>query len=419
MATLIRVLYNLYLHPLSRFQGPKSLASSDVLLSMHQLRGTCHSAIKQAHDSYGSVVRIAPNELSFISLPAWNDIYARCDGRPAMPKDKLFFNDMLLDRRALSVANDHDHGRIRRALAPAFSQKSILEQEPILSKHVGLLLEKLKQEAHDCRRVDLRDWYNFTTFDVIGDLAFGEGFGCLENGSYHSWVRFVLDFFYAATLLHVCHKFYPLNRLLSLMLPASVMNKRERHSKMSLEKVRQRMEIGSDRSDYISYLLKGSKSEKLTIPEIEAQASVIILAGSETASVGLAAATYHLLKNINALDKLTREVRHAFATEDRIKILALNRLPYLSAVLQETLRVSPPIVNGFPREVPKSGAMIGGCWVPGGVSKVHIDSRASDYLRQQHSDRGLCQSLGCISVRKTFPGPGAFHSGAMVKRYTI
>jgi cytochrome P450 len=166
-----------------------------------------------------------------------------------MPKDKLFFNDMLLDRRALSVANDHDHGRIRRALAPAYSQKSILEQEPILVKHVDLLITRLKQEALDCRSVDLRHWYNFTTFDVIGDLAFGEGFGCLEGGSYHIWVRFILDFLYATTLLHVCHKFYPLNWVLTLMLPTSVMNKRERHSEMSLEKVRQRMETGSDRSN--------------------------------------------------------------------------------------------------------------------------------------------------------------------------
>lgn len=65
------------------------------------------------------------------------------------------------------------------------------------------------------------------------------------------------------------------------------------------ENVRQRMEIGSDRSDYISHLLKGFKSEEPTIPEIEVQASVITLTGSEPASIGLATATYHLLKNIN------------------------------------------------------------------------------------------------------------------------
>ena len=197
-----------------------------------------------------------------------------------MPKDKLFFNDMLLDKKALSVANDHDHGRIRRALAPAFSQKSILEQEPILAKHVDLLIRKLKQETQDSRTVDLRDWYNFTTFDIIGDLAFGEGFGCLTSSSHHIWVRFVLDFFYSTTLLHVCHKFYPLNQLLTMILPISVMNKRQRHIEMSLERVRQRMGTGSDRSDYIFHLMKGSKSEQLTVAEIEAQASVIILAGS-------------------------------------------------------------------------------------------------------------------------------------------
>ncbi len=141
-------------------------------------------------------------------------------------------------------------------------------------KHVNLLMKKFEQEGCGHRSVVLRDWYNFTTFNVIGDLAFGEGFGSLESSSYHRWVRFVLEFFYATTFLHVCHMCYPLNRLLTFMLPTPVMNKRERHSEMSVEKVRQRMGTGSDRSGYISHLLKGSKSEMLTIPEIEAQASV-------------------------------------------------------------------------------------------------------------------------------------------------
>lgn len=60
---------------------------------------------------------------------------------------------------------------------------------------------------------------------------------------------------------------------------------------------------------------------------------------------------------MNTLDKLTQEGRYAFATEDKTNILALYQLLYLCAVLQETLRTSPPIMDGFPHKVPKPGAI--------------------------------------------------------------
>lgn len=42
--------------------------------------------------------------------------------------------------------------------------------------------------------VDLITWLNFFTFDVIGDLSFGESpFSCLAAGEYHPWVLATLD----------------------------------------------------------------------------------------------------------------------------------------------------------------------------------------------------------------------------------
>ena len=42
---------------------------------------------------------------------------------------------------------------------------------------------------------DMKDWYNFCTFDIIGELAFGEPFGSTASGTY--WTRipsFYTDF---------------------------------------------------------------------------------------------------------------------------------------------------------------------------------------------------------------------------------
>lgn len=53
----------------------------------------------------------------------------------------------------------------------------------------------------------------------------------------------------------------------------------------------------------------------------------MILAGSETVSVKLAAATYQLLTTSNTLDKLVREIQHSIVSEDKNYILALNQIP--------------------------------------------------------------------------------------------
>jgi hypothetical protein len=37
-------------------------------------------------------------------------------------------------------------------------------------------------------RVNIVQWLNFTTFDTIGDLSFGESFHALRTEGYHNWI---------------------------------------------------------------------------------------------------------------------------------------------------------------------------------------------------------------------------------------
>jgi hypothetical protein len=43
-------------------------------------------------------------------------------------------------------------------------------------------------------RVDLVEWYNWITFDVVGELVFAESFGCLEGERSHPFVEVVTQF---------------------------------------------------------------------------------------------------------------------------------------------------------------------------------------------------------------------------------
>ena len=206
-------------------------------------------------------------------------------------------------------------------------------------------------------------------FDVLSDFVFGEDLGCVRRGTYHEWAQFVIDYFYAATLLHQCHKFWPLNRVLASLIPASVRDRKEDHTEASLQRVRRRINTPTERPDFMFHFLRNAEKEQLSMPVIEAQATVVILAGSESTAVALTAAVYRILSNQEVYEKLCNEIRTTFATSAEITLQDVQaKLRYLDAVVKETMRIDSPLANGFTRVVPdKGGAMISGNWVPQAV----------------------------------------------------
>ena len=91
------------------------------------------------------------------------------------------------DPNAIMGPEEDDHSRFRRILTNAFSEKSLKAQAPIIQHYVHQLVDQMKVRAGDT--VDLVEWLNFCTFDVSGDLSFGESFDCLKNGKAHPWVE--------------------------------------------------------------------------------------------------------------------------------------------------------------------------------------------------------------------------------------
>lgn len=131
------------------------------------------------------------------------------------------------------------------------------------------------------------------------------------------------------------------------------------HTEASLERVRKRTATDTDRYDFMHYFLKQANKEQLPTKTIEAQASVVILAGSETSSVAETAAVYHISTHPDVYKKLQKEIQTAFASIQDIKLQDVLKLPYLDAVVQEALRIHAPLANGFTRWVPdKNGATI-------------------------------------------------------------
>jgi cytochrome P450 len=58
----------------------------------------------------------------------------------------------------LTMADDHNHTRQRRALAYSFSQKALSEQEDLVRGYVDTLITKLKIKANNKEVFNLVDW---------------------------------------------------------------------------------------------------------------------------------------------------------------------------------------------------------------------------------------------------------------------
>lgn len=107
-------------------------------------------------------------------------------------------------------------------------------------------------------------------------------------------------------------------------------------------------------------------------------ASVLVVAGAETTATTIMAAIYFLLTNPAAYQKLQIEVQTAFSSEASITVMKVNKLEYMRACLDETMRMLPAVQGGLPRVVPPGSRVLNGKLVPGNVSIPIEDVLASD-----------------------------------------
>jgi len=96
--------------------------------------------------------------------------------------------------------------------------------------------------------------------------------------------------------------------------------------------------------------------------------SELMIAGSETMTMALSAALNLLVHNVDKMKVLVGEIRGRFPSLDEITVQAVRDMGYLNAVLNEVLRLCPPVPWMPPWRVPEGGGMVCGRWLPGGVS---------------------------------------------------
>lgn len=101
------------------------------------------------------------------------------------------------------------------------------------------------------------------------------------------------------------------------------------------------------------------------------------MAAGETTATTLTMTLYLLLTNPDVLAELIEEVRSAHLDYAEITISSASQLPYLAAVIKESMRLWPVAPLGRPRVSP--GTVICGHYVPSGVCLTRSSRVAPSY----------------------------------------
>ena len=353
---------------MSKFPGPKLWAASNIPLAWALCTGNLAQCLLTLHETYGEVVRVAPKELSYISAEAWRDVLSHRQGHDEFAKA----NPIPLPNgvRGILQAKRADHSRFRRLLSHSFSEKGMREQQSTLQYYVDLLIDGLKKNAEKGSQ-DMTRWFNWATFDIIGKLSFGASFGCLEHWQTHPWIETI--FCNVRVIINMqALKRLNMDSLSPLIISSKTRRLRIFNFKYSSDKIEERMKQGTERGDFWDNVLKhsnkGDGEKGMTVEEMKSNASNMVLAGSETTATLLSGCIYQLLRNPSAMAKITSEIRSAFSSSDEIDLFNVGKLKYTLAVLDETMRIYPPVPTPAARVVPKGGDTVAGEFLPEGTT---------------------------------------------------
>ncbi|KAF2676351.1 benzoate 4-monooxygenase cytochrome P450 [Lentithecium fluviatile CBS 122367] len=368
---VLKIFYNLFLHPLRSYPGPIIGRATALYSDKATISGNLPQLLHHLHLKYGPVVRITPNELSFIDADVWKDVYGH--HATAFEKDKMFYGpDSYGTPAGIIRADNAAHARQRKLVSHAFSDKALRDQEALLKGYAELLVTKLKELGAKGMKTDLVKWYNFTTFDIMGDLAFGEPLKLLEDAKYTPWVNSVFGHIRLVAISQVIRR-WGFDKLFQMCIPMKAKEQRKTHMRFSSDRVDARLAKKTDRPDIWTYVLRHSEDEEhkgkgLHPTEMHSNGAIFMLAGTETTATELSGLTYFLLKNPAKMARLQEEIRTAFSTLDDLHMNELSKLTYLNACLEEGLRMYPPVPVGLPRTTPRDGAQVAGSWVAGGTT---------------------------------------------------
>ena len=336
---------------------------------------TCEGKTSSKLLTIGPYVRYAPGKLITDEVDALRDIYT---GHKNFLKAPLYRELRHQSANSLTMVNKVEHARRRRIISQCVSDVSLRLHEPTIMFHIKKcfdLVTKTDDLVRDDKSQpgwtparDMADWFNWLTFDIMGDVIFGVTSDLLGNSAKRNIPIAIEESNVRISVLAACPNIR-LGGLDRWLFPKAIVARNE--FLKFLRDLVERCQSSSDGSclrNAVS-ILKSSADPvtgaRLSDKEVLAESTTLCIAGADTASTALAAIFYYLSNSVHAYTRASQEVRSIFSSADEIKAgPTLSKLVYVRACINEALRMSPPAGGGLMREVQAGGATVGGRYLP-------------------------------------------------------
>ncbi|KAL6240925.1 hypothetical protein RBB50_012184 [Rhinocladiella similis] len=397
--------YRLYFHPLAKFPGPKLAALTGWYEFYHDIvhKGQFIWKLQELHDKYGPIVRISPEELHIRDSHYYEELYA-----PGSKK-----RDKYVGWVAMAGAPDssfatapHNLHRIRRAaLNPYFSKRSISQTENLILAKVQVLCRRLEQACKSGQVIRLDVAYMALTMDVITHYCFGHSYDYLEEDDFKaSWKEtviagsangaFLRQFPWALPIL----KMAPLSLVQVLNPPAGHLMAWQKMVRAQVDDIIAKNKEGKKTKGTVFQALLDSDlpPEEKSADRLQDEGQTIVGAGSETTAKSLAVITFYLCEDKKKLERLREELRTVMPTPtSSVSLTTLEQLPYMTAVINEGIRLMFGVTTRLPRVSPTEALRYKDWVIPPGtpVSQsnyfVHMDSTIFPNPETYDPDRWL------------------------------
>ncbi|KAJ2784772.1 hypothetical protein H4R18_000899 [Coemansia javaensis] len=399
-----KVIYERWVTPLAEVPGSLLHSLTSIPMRYYMLRGRMPEFVEALHQRYGPVVRISPQRVSFSDIAAAKQIL----GSHAFVKTPAYSMPSPIEPNTFSTLQPEVSVERRKQLGPGFSHRHLAAMESSIRQccviNVQRKIDALLAAHADGRAViQYNKWFSLITLDTIGVLGFGQQFRALERERHDlvpvlnrirafNYITMALPWLKGAPKLLGGRL-----RTLATLLSFSQRAIDERRSQPAASG------SGSNApDDLLQRMLDESRAgaRPLTDPQMVSETILHLIAGVDTTSSGLTWTLALLLHNPHIMQRLTADIRREFP--DRARPITFEdcrqRLPYLAAVVSESLRVLCPAPSILPRVTPPGGVRMGGYFMPAGtwmccaVNSVHMNPAVFRSPHAFNPDRFLADS---------------------------
>ncbi|KAI9675999.1 MAG: hypothetical protein M1817_000742 [Caeruleum heppii] len=379
--------YRLYFSPLAKFPGPKLAALTQWVEAYYELwkgeGGQFLWEYRKWHEQYGPIIRINPFELHIQDAEFFETLYS--SSRPADKLQCLAHRFNSPDSSFSSVKH-HVHRQRRAALNPFFSKRKIAERALRIQALMDRLCARLDRDYRGTGTVlHVNDMWGCFTSDSIVEYAFERKYHFIDEPNLRAPftdamidlcepVHFVTQFPWAFKMM----KMLP-DSVVETLSPGMVAvnrfnNEMRRQISDTIASRGSNVEIEKPRDTIFTALLDSSlPPDEVSVERLQHEAISVVGAGIETTMRTLSVATYHVFANPPVQQRLRAELEQAIPNagvrgSDMPTYDALTQLPYLSAVINEALRLAYGTPQRLPRTTPGMSLQYKQWHIPAGVT---------------------------------------------------